>query len=537
MHPYSIVEESGFVEMMKLAMPDYTVPSRTTFSRAVIPDLYESKKKELKKSLRDIFSSGAECYSITTDGWTSCANDSYVSVTCHVMDKEFGQHVHALACTDMTDSHTAENLEQFIKSAIEDWELPAPGTMPIYVVTDNARNFTSAFARSPWSGVQCFGHTLQLCISNAKKKVAGFSQLCAKARTIVARYKRSAKTRGRLMEIQKNMNLEPLEVVQDVPTHWNSEHAMMKRLVKLRVPVSVELSECDTVEPLSASEWRIMTAVVQVLQPLEQATAELSGDSYPTLSQVIPLLECTKVVLSRHSTDEAGSAVEESASVDDPSDAAAETSGGIGDSLGDTLWDVFCSLSSDTHQKPGHEFATESVEYLKTPLLARTEDPLACADRRSLRRRSRMPLFQEALFKVVAAPTTSSLDSSRSTDTNHHQTRLLRPTERLALQRSSPSPLLTSTRLKVLSKPDAAAVSKGEEGFSPTAGHRRVGAWRCPPLVTWYARAPPPCVAAAAKSRRRRTLSIVRRRFNAFLHAAVAAAAQVCLLRGAAVVI
>ncbi|KAM7293079.1 hypothetical protein ISCGN_026209 [Ixodes scapularis] len=210
------------------------------------------------------------------------------------------------------------------------------------------------------------------------------------------------------------MNLEPLEVVQDVPTRWNSEHAMIKRLVKLRVPVSVELSECDTVEPLSAGEWRLMTAVVQVLQPLEQATAELSGDSYPTLSQVIPLLECTKVALSRHSTDEAGSvassliqsiktrfpdgkmcrllalsvlvdprykdgcytgeaekkwartlltkAIEESASVDEPSDAAAETSGGIGNSLGDTLWDLFSSLSSDTHQKPGHEFATESVE-------------------------------------------------------------------------------------------------------------------------------------------------------------------------------
>ncbi|KAH9368338.1 hypothetical protein HPB48_004530 [Haemaphysalis longicornis] len=90
------------------------------------------------------------------------------------------------------------------------------------------------------------------------------------------------------MDIQKNMDLEPLEVVQDVPTRWNSEHAMMKRLVKLRVPVSVEMSECDTVEPLSASEWRLMTAAVQVLQPLEQATAELSGDCYPTLSQVIP---------------------------------------------------------------------------------------------------------------------------------------------------------------------------------------------------------------------------------------------------------
>ncbi|KAG0431755.1 hypothetical protein HPB47_021496 [Ixodes persulcatus] len=54
------------------------------------------------------------------------------------------------------------------------------------------------------------------------------------------------------------------------------------------------------------------------------------------------------------------------------------------------------------------------------------------------------------------------------------------------------------------------------------------------------AREPPRSVAAAAESRRQRTLSIVRRRrrrFNAFLHAAIAAAAQVRLLRGAAAVI
>lgn len=49
--------------------------------------------------------------------------------------------------------------------------------------------------------------------------------------------------------------------------------------------------------------------------------------------------------------------------------------------------------------------------------------------------------------QVVAAPTTSSIDSPRSTDTNHHQTRLLRPTERLTLQRSSPSLRLTSMQL------------------------------------------------------------------------------------------
>ncbi|KAG0412535.1 hypothetical protein HPB47_010333 [Ixodes persulcatus] len=100
MHPYSVVEEGGFVDMVAFAMPDYSVPSRTTFSRAVIPNLYESKKTEVKRKLREIFSRGAECYSLTTDGWTSRANDSYVCLTVHVMDKDFGAaFISLLHCT------------------------------------------------------------------------------------------------------------------------------------------------------------------------------------------------------------------------------------------------------------------------------------------------------------------------------------------------------------------------------------------------------------------------------------------------------
>ncbi|KAH7936945.1 hypothetical protein HPB49_006505 [Dermacentor silvarum] len=202
MHPYNIVEEPGFLDMMKFAMPDYAVPSRTTFSRAIIPNLYASSKEKVKKKLGDIFSSGVELLSITTDGWTSRANDSYVCVTCDVMDSDFVQH--------------------------------------------------------------------------------------------------SAKARGRLQEIQRNMQLDPLEVIQDVPTRWNSEHARMARLVKLRTVITVELSESDAVPNLNASEWKLMNAAVQVLKPLDHATTELPGDRYPTLSQVIPLLQCIEVVLAEH---------------------------------------------------------------------------------------------------------------------------------------------------------------------------------------------------------------------------------------------
>ncbi|KAG0409952.1 hypothetical protein HPB47_012958 [Ixodes persulcatus] len=217
MHPYSVVEEGGFVDMVAFAMPDYSVPSRTTFSRAVIPNLYESKKKEVKRKLQEIFSRGAECYSLTTDGWTSRANDSYVCLTVHVMDKDFGQHV---------------------------------------------------------------------------------------------------------------------------------------------------------------------------LQPLEQATTDLSGDSYPTLSQVIPLLHCTRLILTQHSTDEAASLASSllrsiGARFPDfkmsrlPALAMlVDPSTGLGYLPEDSVWGVFSSLSSAACRKTGQQGADEAAEYLKSPLLARTEDPL-----------------------------------------------------------------------------------------------------------------------------------------------------------------
>lgn len=130
MHSYNIVEEPGFVAVMNTAMPEYVVPSRTTFSRAIIPERYASKKQNLMSSLKAVIDSGVEAISITTDSWISRANESYLSVTCHVMDSSFQLHVHALACTEMADAHTAGNLVLFLKGVME-WALPNAGTVPV----------------------------------------------------------------------------------------------------------------------------------------------------------------------------------------------------------------------------------------------------------------------------------------------------------------------------------------------------------------------------------------------------------------------
>lgn len=40
LQPYSVVEDTGFTNLIKVLEPRYLMPSRTTFSRTLIPKLY-----------------------------------------------------------------------------------------------------------------------------------------------------------------------------------------------------------------------------------------------------------------------------------------------------------------------------------------------------------------------------------------------------------------------------------------------------------------------------------------------------------------
>ncbi|KAH9364184.1 hypothetical protein HPB48_022894 [Haemaphysalis longicornis] len=265
---------------------------------------------------------------------------------------------------------------------------------------------------------------LRLCMSDVKRDVPRFSQQCTKARAIGGRYKRSLKARARLLVVQREMQLNALEMVH-VLMRWNSEHQMMTRVLKLRKPITVELLECDGVDKLTAAERKRMTAAVEVLDPLAQATTELSGDKYPTLSQVIPLLECSDIVLARHAaqSDESSAIASSQArsikarfrGVKTSEDTAlamlldprfkdacyteriekwacavltraaegtvqvvgGEASSGSGTGSQDTsVWGAFANFASDDSTKSGPSIKDDVESYLRAPLLPHCEDPL-----------------------------------------------------------------------------------------------------------------------------------------------------------------
>ena len=78
MRPFSFVSGEGFKEFTELAVPTYTLPSRQTLSKVIIPKLTKEEKDKVKEDAKN-----AEWVAITTDEWTSRTTTAFLGVTLH----------------------------------------------------------------------------------------------------------------------------------------------------------------------------------------------------------------------------------------------------------------------------------------------------------------------------------------------------------------------------------------------------------------------------------------------------------------------
>ena len=82
--PLSIVEDRGFRHLIHSLDPRYEIVSRKHLSSRLLPERYASEKAALVEMLKSV-----QHLSLTTDCWTSRANEAFTTVTCHFIDQEW----------------------------------------------------------------------------------------------------------------------------------------------------------------------------------------------------------------------------------------------------------------------------------------------------------------------------------------------------------------------------------------------------------------------------------------------------------------
>lgn len=104
-------------------------------------------------------------------------------------------------------------------------------------------------------------------------------------------FKLSVLGSDKLKHIQTQMGCKQLKVVHDVKTRRNSSLLMIKRLMDLKESLSAALVSIQNAPTMLTSEQRDNIAeCVNLLEPFFQMTEKLSGEKYPTISMVIPIV-------------------------------------------------------------------------------------------------------------------------------------------------------------------------------------------------------------------------------------------------------
>lgn len=217
---------------------------------------------------------------ITTDHWTSSANESYKGVTAHYIDDQFEICSSLLQCSRFEGSRTTIAITEGLRRMLDQWNLIQK---TLITITDNASNVTNAIEKVlVWKHYGCFAHKLNLVVNSALD-VPLNANIIRKIKAIVSHFNKSSQATEKLLKIQVQLSSNsklPLRLLQDVATRWNSTFYMLERFVQFQEAVrsTVAILNTSNLQMLSEEEWEIAEQLSVLLRPFEQATKEMSGE-------------------------------------------------------------------------------------------------------------------------------------------------------------------------------------------------------------------------------------------------------------------
>lgn len=290
LQPSTVVENAGLTRLLEFLQPEYSLPPSSYFTSTAIPDMYEKVKSVLLTHLKE---AEAGVVHFTSSVWVSSQTREYLTLTAHWAAYESnvrpqGQDCHcsALLSVSQIDSDMHDIPKQ-LEYLWESWVTSA-GLQKGFTVTNNStvRHMLDAHGHAT---LQCFGHTIDLIVSEAIKSQRMVQNVLSIARKLCERVHRSAQAKERLSELQRAHQLPENQLIQDVPSKWRTSFVMLERLVEQKTAIDEMSVECDFREIISSDQWEVLLSVCNALKPFEVACREMSTRT-ATLGQVIPLV-------------------------------------------------------------------------------------------------------------------------------------------------------------------------------------------------------------------------------------------------------
>lgn len=293
--PFLTVEGKGFKQLMKEVCPLYKIPSRETIKTRV------DEKYEAMSHLFKTYITNSANYCITYDIWTeTMQNKSFVGVTIHFLDNS--QLLSGtLGVFELTEKHTSMYIAQKLTDIFAEWNISIEKVSAVITDNDSTVMKVNREMFGEKKIIPCFAHTINLVVTKSIDDSKLCTELIGKVRDIVKYIKRSVNASDELRKRQIDLGVKQGQIkkmILDVRTRWNSHFYMLQRFIELvSIVGAILLTRPDAPPMISSSELDYVREIIELLCPFEKLTKELSGDSYVTVSKVIPLVSCVREVV------------------------------------------------------------------------------------------------------------------------------------------------------------------------------------------------------------------------------------------------
>ncbi|CAF1449987.1 unnamed protein product, partial [Rotaria sp. Silwood1] len=282
--PLSIVESPHLQAILAETEPSYIIPRRKYFTNNVLQEMYNEVQQKAYEELQQ-----APGICLTTDIWTSQANQAYMTITAHFIE-----------------NRTAERIVERLESICDKWSI---SDKIICLVSDTCPTMRKVGVEFGKGWIGCTDYLVNLSVNDIIRKQDEVINMLSTIRYIVTYTRDSHLANEMLNKYQRSFGFIERQLIFDVITRWNSTLYMLQRFIEEKICVAACLNEklfqkhFTNAKVSKVIDWDVLEQLMVILEPFEAATRKLASDSSPTLSIVLPVVTTLITSLEDRSTD------------------------------------------------------------------------------------------------------------------------------------------------------------------------------------------------------------------------------------------
>ncbi|KAL5706065.1 hypothetical protein ACHQM5_024276 [Ranunculus cassubicifolius] len=288
--PFQFVEYEGIREAFRYAAyanQELNLVSRNTVKSDIIK-IHGREKGKLKKMM--LTCPGRIC--LTSDLWTSIANDGYISLTAHYVDDDWKLQKRVISFSYMPTPHTGNAICEKIHSLLADWGIEkklfsitldnATSNLTFVNLLRSQLNLQEALlCDGDYFHIRCCCHIINLVVHEG---LTAIDNSVLKIRESIKYCRGSQGRKKAFYDSVRHVSLPCSKGLrQDVATRWDSTFYMLESAVFYkRAFMHLSLTDSNYKDCPTREEWVKVEKICEYLGLFANVTKLFSGTLYPT---------------------------------------------------------------------------------------------------------------------------------------------------------------------------------------------------------------------------------------------------------------